>query len=152
MQLQSGKRKRQRVLETVEKQLMTMMASTHKQKRWKGPSVGEFWILRPDSTLRQLGCRFLIVRVVSNDRRARTSKVQGWSHSGNDASSLVSTLQSRFTKDVDGDAALGALDDDIHWDQNGWKCVVLMRHFKSFCRMLNVSDIHYVAQQWATAS
>ena len=133
--------KRKRVLEAVEMQLITLMSARKKQKKWKGPSVGTFWILRPDVGMTQRGgSGFRIVRVISNDSRRRASMVQTWSCTN--TGSLADDLQSRFT--FDGDV------DMLSW--NGWQCLVQMKHFKSFCRIVNVSDVNYAAQQWTPVS
>ena len=144
-------RKRQRALQSVETRLVSLL--THKpnrQQQWKGPAIGAFWILRPDTELRQLGYRYLIVRVLSNNRRARTSDVQEWSHSGTDTASLVSTLQTKFTTVSNTEEGHALCSNTVPWDQGEWQCVVYMRHFNSFCRMLNVSDVSYVTQQWSS--
>jgi hypothetical protein len=134
--------KRRRVLESVEAQLLSMMTVKNKRKKWQGPSVGSFWIIRPDSDLQQRGYRFMVVRILSNDKRDRTSKIQVWSPS--DTGSLVSTLQSRFTRDIESPTCSS---EEIEWNRSGWKCVVQMRQFKSFCRIMNVPDVKYTVQQ-----
>jgi hypothetical protein len=136
-------RKRKRVLlETVETQLVALISAKKKQRKWKGPSVGAFWLLRPDADMIHRGFRFRIVRVLSNDTRRRASRIEGWC--GTDRGSLIDTLQSRFKNDDD--------EDILSWDQNGWQCIVNMKQFKAFSRIVNVSDVNYVAQQWASIS
>ena len=144
LRARSSLRKRKRILETVETQLVAMISAKKKQRKWKGPCVGAFWILRPDADMVQRGFRFRVVRVISNDKRRRVSTIQGWC-GGTDGGgvggfSLISILQSRFTNDGDVDI--------LSWDQNEWQCIVQMKQFKSFCRIMNVSDVNYATQQW----
>ena len=141
--LQQSCHKRTRVIEAAETRLVSMLTHKHNRKKWDGPTVGSFWIMRPDVSMRRLGYRYLIVRIISNNKRTRISSVQEWSHSGTDQASLVNTLQSRFTTDN--------IYSNVHWDQASWQCVVYMRRFRSFCRLLNVSDVMYIAQQWPSS-
>lgn len=143
----SSRRNRRNILASVQNQLQTLMPSVRKRKQWQGPALGSFWMLRPDPDLRQLGYRFLIVRVLSNDNTHRKSQVQGWAHSGTDTASLVRTLQSKFTEDSPMCSV-----EDIRWDQQSvWECLVHMKQFKSFCRVLNVSDV-VRACHWTVAA
>lgn len=134
MRHKSTLQRRLRVLEAVEAQLGQIISNKNKQPQWKGPTVGDFWILTDPRE------RFRIIRVLSNNTRKRSSVVQEWSHSGV-CTSILRTLQSRFTPTEDQEKQR------LEWDQNGWRCVVQMKHFKAFCRVSNVSDIHYVTQQ-----
>ena len=126
--------KRRRVIESVQAQLITLMSEKQTRKPWKGPSVGSFWLLRP----------FRMVRILSNKKRKRSSRVQVWEPSAvKSPSTLVHTLQSRFTYAVENDT--------LDWDQSAWQCVVHMKQFQSFCRILNVSDVNYGVQKWASS-
>jgi hypothetical protein len=121
--------RRRRILESVETQLMAMITAKKKRRKWPGPAVGSFWIIHADM---KLGIR--VVRVVANHKQLRTSSVQEWTPRTG-SGSLVRTLQSRFTNEDDDH-------DTLDWDQQGWRCRIHMKHFKSFCRILNVADVN----------
>ena len=130
-------RKRKRILETVETQLVALMSAKKKQRTWKGPSIGTFWIIRPDADMVQRGLRFRVVRVLSNDKRRRTSTIHEWCCDDD------GSIQSRFTND--GETYT------LSWE-NGWQSTVQMKEFKTFCRIVNVSDVKYIVQQWSHMS
>lgn len=129
--------KHRRILESVETKLIALMAAKKKRKPWKGPSVGSFWLVRPEN---ETMCR--VVRITSNDKRNRSSGVCGW-EPRETVQNLIQTLQSRFIEDDNGSTNLG-------WDRSGWKCVVEMRRFNTFGRIQNVSDVRYGIQQWSS--
>jgi len=140
------------LLENVASRLVDML-SVSRQRKWKGPGVGTFWILQPDVGS---SVRFRLIRVLSNDRRTRTSKVQEWSPSRSGGLSLVGVLQSRFTTNSSDDddrqqSPIHYADETLSWEQTEWYSMVHMRHFKSFCRIANVPDVTYTVQQWTSS-
>jgi hypothetical protein len=137
---QSGARKR--TLADANSLFITMLEQTREQKRhkWKGPGIGDFWILRPDTNLLKTGCRFLVAHVQSRNVKKRRSRVQWWSCITSD----VMDSMAKFTPDTDTDI--------LSWDGGGWQCKIRTKHYNRFMRILDTDNVRYYARRWSVAA
>jgi hypothetical protein len=127
-----------RSLEDADSLFVAMLEQTRNQKKrkWVGPGIGVFWILRPDIGVLKTGCHFLVARVQSRCTSKRTSRIQWWScTSGDDLDPAA-----KFTADPDLDT--------LSWDGGGWQCSIRTRLYSRFMRIVDTDNINYYARQW----
>jgi hypothetical protein len=129
---------RKRTLEDMDTLFTTMIeqAREHKKQRWHGPTIGDFWVLRPTVNLLKSGCRFLVARVQSLNKSKRTSRVQWWSCSTDDDMDV----KAKFTPDVETDT--------LSWDGGGWQCHIRMKQYTRFMRIVDTDTVKYYARKW----
>ena len=111
-----------------------------KKYKWRGPSVGDFWILRPTVHLLDQGCRFLLVAVQSRNEQRRTSRVQWWSC----ASADTLDTMAKFTPDGNTDT--------LSWDGGGWQCQIRTKQHVRFMRILDLDKVLYYVRQWRVST